>query len=109
MVSVGADGVSQELRAMQVSIHLLSSPKAVHSLSIGKSILLPPKWKAWFAVKYPTTVACIQDVVHIAVKLKTRLLKPSILLPLGEFVAGVHDLRTVQEGSTWFEGKRHQF
>ena len=34
--------------------------------------------------------------MHIAVKLKTRLLKPSIILPLGNYVAGVHHLRIVQ-------------
>jgi len=97
LVSVGADGDSRELRAMQVSTHLLSSQKVPNLLSIGKSIHIPSDWKAWFAMKHPTTVACIQDVVHIAVKLKTRLLKPSILLPLGDFAAGVHDLRTVQQ------------
>jgi len=36
-------------------------------------------------------------VVHIAVKLKTRLLKSSILLPFGEFPAGVHHLQTVHK------------
>ena len=36
-----------------------------------------------------------QDVVHVAVKLKSRLIKPSIVLPLGHYVAGVHHLRLV--------------
>ena len=30
---------------------------------------------------------CIQDIVHVGVKLKARLLKPSIVLPLGSFIA----------------------
>lgn len=34
-----------------------------------------------------TTPVCIQDAVHIGVKLKCRLLKPSIVLPLGNYVA----------------------
>ena len=60
-------------------------------------IAISPEWSSWFAVKRPTTVAFVQDMVHIAVKLKTRLLKPSILLPLGKYVAGVHHLQIVQQ------------
>ena len=30
---------------------------------------------------------CVQDMVHVAVKFKTRLLKPSILLPMGDYIA----------------------
>ena len=30
---------------------------------------------------------CVQDIVHLGVKLKARLLKPSIILPLGSFIA----------------------
>ena len=31
--------------------------------------------------------------MHVAVKLKARLLKPSIILPLGNFLAGSHHLK----------------
>lgn len=93
LVSVGADGDSRELRAMQVSTQLLSSTQSsANSPLLGSRIIIPPDWKAWFAMKQPTSVACIQDVVHIAVKLKTRLIKPSIVLPFGNYVAGVHHL-----------------
>ena len=44
-------------------------------------------------MKRPTTVENIQDMVHLAVKLKSRLLRPSIILPLGKHTAGVHHLR----------------
>ena len=44
----------------------------------------------------PTTLSFVQDVVHIAVKLKSRLIKPSIILPLGKFTAGVHHLRMLR-------------
>ncbi len=55
----------------------------------------------------------MQDIVHVGVKLKCRLLKPSIVLPLGKFVAGVHHLRIVHTTFTkdqhaWTEGTRHQ-
>ena len=58
---------------------------------------VPLTWKLWFAMKNPMSVVCIQDVVHVAVKLKTRLLKSSILLPFGQFSAGVHHLRTIHK------------
>ena len=45
----------------------------------------------------PSRIAYVQDVVHIAVKLKCRLLKPSIVLPMGSYVAGVHHLRIVKK------------
>ena len=35
----------------------------------------------------------IQDFVYVAVKLKARLLKPSVILPLGHFLAGSHHLK----------------
>ena len=45
----------------------------------------------------PSRIAYVQDVVHIAVKLKCRLLKLSIVLPMGSYVAGVHHLRIVKK------------
>ncbi len=52
---------------------------------------------AWFPIKYPTTIAYVQDTVHIAVKLKSRLLKPSIILPLGKYTAGIHSLQSIKD------------
>ena len=44
-------------------------------------------------MKRPATVAYIQDMVHLVVKLKSRFLRPSIILPLGKYTAGGHHLR----------------
>ena len=99
VVSLGADGDPRELKAMQVSTQLLFYEYPITSLSLSSNIpklVIPSEWKSWFAVKTPTTVAYIQDVVHIAVKLKSRPIKPSIVLPLGIHLAGVHHLRLVQ-------------
>ena len=41
-------------------------------------------------------LACVQDVVHVAVKLKCRLLKPSVVLPMGDYVTGSHHIKFVQ-------------
>lgn len=53
---------------------------------------VPKKWSSWFAVENPTAIAFIQDVVHIAVKLKSSI-KPSTL---GKYIAGIHHLYLVQ-------------
>jgi len=44
----------------------------------------------WFWLKQTGSVIYIQDYVHIAVKLKACLLKPSITL---DFLAGSHHLK----------------
>lgn len=100
VVSFGADGDSRELKSMQVSTHLLfSSANPMASLSPSSSsdnVSIPTEWRqSWFAVKKPTEISYVQDIVHVAVKLKSRLIKPSIVLPLGKYVAGVHHLRLV--------------
>ena len=99
VVSFGADGDSRELKAMQHSTKLSFSFQA--SNYSASSLDLPPfsiptEWCTWFAMQNPTRVVYVQDTVHIGVKLKARLLKPSIVLPLGRFVAGVHHLHLVQ-------------
>ena len=46
-------------------------------------------------MKRPTSAAYIQDMVHLAVKLKSRLLKLPIILPLGKYTAGGRHLRLI--------------
>ena len=38
--------------------------------------------------------------LHITVKLKARLLKPSTVLPLGSFVAGAHHIKVIQSSNS---------
>ena len=52
-----------------------------------------PKQWTWFWFKKVVPVLHIQDFVHVAVKLKARLLKPHIILPLGHFLAGSYHLK----------------
>ena len=49
----------------------------------------------WFHTD-TNVLACVQDTVHIATKLKSRLLKPSSLLPMGKYITGVQHLRMIQ-------------
>ena len=52
----------------------------------------PENWK-WFRAKYSNSIAYVQDPVHVAVKLKTRMTKPSIVLSIGRYLASVHHLQ----------------
>ena len=99
VVSFGEDGDSREMKSMRVSCYLQYKPDS--SLQFSPSSFLPkmklPKdWMEWFALKYPTSICYIQDTVHIAVKMKSCLLKPSIVLPLGKYTAGMHSLSTIK-------------
>ena len=101
VVSYGADGDSKQLRSMKLSTGLFkkSSANSKTLVQISPSIQIPEQWKSWFLLQNPTSVAYVQDTIHIAVKLKAKVLKTSIILPFGNFVAGIHHLRI--ERSTW--------
>lgn len=62
------------MRAMQVCtglfINNVSADIPVSSLTLP---CIPESWSSWFYIKSPSAVAFVQDTVHIAVKLKTRL------------------------------------
>ena len=100
VLAVGGDGDSRLMKAMRITADLFA-PKTTSFLTLvpNPSLASPKiqsKWNSWFRIQRPTTLACVQDVIHIAVKLKSRLLKPSVVLPMGGYVAGVHHLRLVQ-------------
>jgi len=99
IVSYGADGDSRALKAMKSSCQLLQSfDKALFKLSPSSLIKAEDfytQWNSWFKVQNPTILAYIQDPIHVAVKLKTRVKKPSCILPMGDYVFGIHHLRMV--------------
>ena len=75
---------------------LSSSPGPLSTLSPpSNKIDIPSNWRFWFVMKRPTFIAFIQDLFHVAVKLKSRLLRPSIVLSFGKYAAGNHHLRIV--------------
>jgi len=92
VASFGADGDSRELRAMQLST-MSNSPMVLNKHG---SLSIPSAWSKWYAQQNTTGIAYVQDTVHVAVKLKARLLKPSIVLPLGRFTAGAYHILQVQ-------------
>jgi hypothetical protein len=95
VLSFGADGDPRELKAMQMSYHLMCKASPVPLLC--QEYKVPSGWLSWFAVRRSTGMAYVQDMVHVAVKLKSRLLRVSSILPLGQYVAGLHHLRLLQK------------
>ena len=68
------------MKAMQIAADLFA-PKTFLTLVINSSLTLPKipsKFNSCFRTQRPTTLSCEQDVIHIAVKLKSQLLKPSV-------------------------------
>ena len=101
VLSFGADGDSRLLKAMRVTMSSMtdkSDPllKHVSPYSLN-SPTIPKEWHTcnWFCID-AKSVSCVQDIVHIAVKLKSRLLNPSIALRMGCYVAEGSHLRKIQ-------------
>ena len=99
VISYGADGDSREVRAMRISAFHLTDPLGTYSPSFSlPEINIPKEWRcSWYAIQKPVSVAYIQDPVQLAVKLKARLLKPSICLPLGYLVASSGHLHLLRD------------
>ena len=101
VISFGGDGDSRLMKAMRLSVSLFSNHfelKQNPALTVPMNmdaVEIPSVWNDWFWIKRPSSVVYVQDVVHIAVKLKSRLLKPSIVLPMGNYVAGAHHLHII--------------
>ena len=98
VLSFGADGDSREMSSMSFSmqIGLPSRSKLPEQYLDLPTLSIPAEW-SWFSVGKPTQVAYVQDVVHVAVKLKSKFMKPSHVLVMGGYIAGVHHLRMLQE------------
>lgn len=95
-MSVGGDGDSRLMKAMRILTGLyVPKYQSLFSSSL-KCPKIPSNWNSWFVIQNIQTVSCVQDIVHVAVKLKCRLLRPSIVLPMGDYAAGCHHLRCLQ-------------
>ena len=100
VLSFGGDGDSRVMGAMKQSVSLMSASKEPLLEVIPSSSLvprIPATWKEWFCIHPRSTVSYVQDIVHVGVKLKSRLLKPSILLLVGpNFSASGNHLQMVR-------------
>ena len=107
MNSFGSDGDSRLLTAMRISSKLydysskqlsdlIITKDKISSYSINLLKFLFPAWDTWFSVKNVTSVSYVQDIVHLGVKLKARLLTHSRILPMGKYSAiSLHYLITI--------------
>ena len=92
VISHGADGDTRALLGMKISTNFLVKDKSFTDSVRECPIKIPSKWHTWFLLNHPTSICYVQDMVHVGVKLKSRLLKPSIIIPLDKYTAGAHHL-----------------
>ena len=108
VLSFGGDGDTRLMKCMKVATSLMTSQCKPLSSNIPSNKLvstpvIPQSWLGWFHTT-PREIAFVQDTVHLAVKLKSRLLKPQIILPMGDVTAtGRH----VQALMTTFQKSKH--
>lgn len=86
VVGISSDGDSRLMKAMRIKTNI--GIKSPNFQAIGDNLNIPE-----FHTKILPTFLCTQDTVHIGAKLKSRLLKPSIIMPLGNFVIAAGHLQ----------------
>lgn len=88
VVGVSTDGDSRCLKAMKIQTGI------GNSFNDSDNIF---KNQDWYAADFDASFVCIQDPIHIATKLRNRLLKPSIFLQMGKtLVSKTHLLTLIQ-------------
>jgi len=75
----------------------------IPSNELASTPVIPQNWLGWFHIT-PREIAFMQDTIHLAVKLKSRLLKPQIKQPMGNFNATG---RYIQVLMTTFQISQH--
>ena len=100
VLSFGSDGDSRLMKSMKVSASFRTpqpEPLTAHlpPASLLHAPAIPPDWSEWYHI-IPNGICYVQDTVHIAVKLKSRLLKPHIVLPMGKFFVNSSHLHAVK-------------
>ena len=96
VISFGGDGDGRLMRARQISTGLFFQSSVLANTvcaSSLKSPRIPESWYSWFLIKHPSAITYVQDTIHIAVKLKTRLLRHSLILPIGNYIVAVQHLQ----------------
>lgn len=88
MVGISSDGDSRLMKAMRNKTSIGTKTSSFEAISENLKI---PEFHAKVLPKF----ICTQDTVHIGGKLKSRLLKPSIIMPLGNFVISSGHLQTL--------------
>ena len=100
VVSFGGGGDTRLLKAMKVTYNLFGDNDPLCHHFVISNFQCP----MYFCAKNVSALAAVQDIVHVGVKLKARLLTPSIVLPLGKYAAGNHHIRFLKMN---FEKDQH--
>lgn len=87
VLGVSSDGDPRLLTAMRSKCKL-GIDNDTYTDMTGNEFRTP-----YFHTEFEPEIVPIQDTVHIGAKLRTRLLKPSILLPMGDFLVSVSHLK----------------
>ena len=102
------------MKAMRVSTSLLTpvtDPLHGNQPHYSPCAEIPKSWNKWFCIT-PKPVSFVQDNVHVAVKLKSRLLNPNIALKMGPtYEAGDITLQTYMQNlirKSIFERERYR-
>ena len=96
VINFSSDGDSRLLKAMLIMLSLQKEP-TFDAITLTSEIKLPSQWVNWFILPRLSLFSVSQDTVHLGVKLKARLMKPGVLLPLGVYVASAADLKMIFE------------
>ena len=89
------------MKCMKISSSFVPSSHSLPTNYISPSI--PTTWENWFHIQ-PINIAYVQDTVHLAVKLKSHLLKPNIALRMGDYIATGSHIYTL---TTKFQKDEH--
>ena len=105
-IGISADGDSRLLSAMRLSSKLQSvkTDLEFNVSQVPKLNSLPPAWRKWFSLQQFSDMVFVQDTVHLGVKLKSRLLTRSQILPLGSYSAESSHLCILQAS---FQKEQH--
>ena len=90
IVSFSADGDSRLLKVMRMTQGYAPDPQFPNTWFQSNAV--PKALNEWLCISKFCEILCVQDMVHVGVKLKSRLLKPSIVLPLGCYIATMSHL-----------------
>ena len=105
-IGISADGDSRLLSAMRLSSKLQSvkTDLEFNVSQVPKLDSLPTAWRKWFSLQQFSDMVFVQDTVHLGVKLKSRLLTRSQILPLSSYSAESSHLCILQAS---FQKEQH--
>jgi len=106
VISFGGDGDSRLMKAMRVSLStsLLTPDHDPLQLNYSSCASIPKSRNNWFCITLKTVIF-VQDTIHLAVKLKSRLLNPTVNVVLKMGPTSI-SLATLHGKEEHFYGKK---